>query len=75
MSLVFSAENLNPDEFDQFLSEFVASCRICFIVIRLLLRHKMEKSSAYSIGMIGFGVCLEMSLMASRKRVTEIEEP
>jgi len=39
------------------------------------IRHKIEKSSAYSRGEIGLGICWEMSFIATRKSITEIVEP
>lgn len=34
-----------------------------------------QNKKIVSMGMIGFGICLDMSLIANRKSVTEIVDP
>lgn len=73
--LVLFGAKRKPEILDHDISTLVESCRSCWIVILLELRHVMVKSSAYSRGMFGLRTPWDMSLMAIRNNVTEIVDP
>lgn len=70
--LVLFGAKRKPDILDQDSSLLVESCSNCWIVLLLVLRHMILKSSAYNRGIFGLSILSEMSLIAIRNSVTEI---
>lgn len=70
----FGAEKVKPVFDDYSISEFKVFCIAGWMELRFLSLQKIFKSSAKSVDWTGNFILSHMSLIAMRKRVTDIVE-